>query len=87
MNSGGKQCGVSDFSTISVSLNLSGELYIESSVDNVVHNFVTNMPGGVARTATMTLNNKMLPYALALAEDYKAALSNNEHLRNGFNIY
>ena len=35
-------------------------------VDDVVHYCVANMPGGVARTATMALNNATLPYALAL---------------------
>ena len=56
-------------------------------VDDVVHYCVANMPGGVARTSTMALNNATLPYALALADDYKAALINNEHLQNGINIH
>ena len=38
-------------------------------VNDIVHYCVANMPGGVARTATMALNNATLPYALALADD------------------
>ena len=36
-------------------------------VDGVVHYCVANMPGGVARTSTMALNNATLPFGLALA--------------------
>jgi alanine dehydrogenase len=56
-------------------------------VDDVVHYCVANMPGGVARTATMALNNATLPYALALADDPIAALVADRHLQNGLNVY
>ncbi|MEH6472087.1 MAG: alanine dehydrogenase [Halopseudomonas sp.] len=56
-------------------------------VDDVVHYCVANMPGGVARTSTMALNNATLPYALALANDPKQALLNDAHLLNGLNVH
>jgi alanine dehydrogenase len=56
-------------------------------VDNVVHYCVANMPGGVARTSTMALNNATLPYALALADDPVKALLADKHLQNGLNVH
>jgi alanine dehydrogenase len=56
-------------------------------IDDVVHYCVANMPGGVARTSTMALNNATLPYALALAENPKQALLNDPHLLNGLNVH
>ena len=56
-------------------------------VDGVVHYCVANMPGGVARTATMALNNATLPYAIALANDPVNALFTNSNLQNGLNIH
>lgn len=56
-------------------------------VDDVVHYCVANMPGGVARTSTLALNNVTLPYALKLAADHRAALQKDEHLRNGLNVH
>jgi alanine dehydrogenase len=57
-------------------------------IDDVVHYCVTNMPGAVARTSTFALNNVTLPFVLALADDgLRRALAENEHLRNGLNIY
>jgi alanine dehydrogenase len=57
-------------------------------VDEVVHYCVANMPGGVARTSTYALNNVTLPHALALADKgWKAALSADEHLANGLNVW
>ncbi|WP_421861859.1 alanine dehydrogenase [Motiliproteus sp.] len=56
-------------------------------VDDVVHYCVANMPGGVARTSTMALNNATLPYALALAENPKQALLSDKHLLNGLNVH
>ncbi|WP_220720124.1 alanine dehydrogenase [Agarivorans litoreus] len=56
-------------------------------VDDVVHYCVANMPGGVARTSTMALNNATLPYIITLAnKGYKQALLDDEHLRNGLNV-
>lgn len=56
-------------------------------VDDVVHYCVANMPGGVARTATMALNNATMPYALALADDPVNALFRDKHLQNGHVTY
>ena len=56
-------------------------------VDNVVHYCVANMPGGVARTSTMALNNATLPYALALADDPVKALLTDKNLQNGLNVH
>lgn len=57
-------------------------------VDGVVHYCVANMPGGVARTATLALTNATLPYVLALAgKGLKQALENDPHLRAGLNVH
>lgn len=56
-------------------------------VDEVVHYCVANMPGGVARTSTLALNNATLPFVLALAgKGTRRALEEDTHLRNGLNI-
>lgn len=58
------------------------------TVDGVVHYCVANMPGGVARTSTMALNNATLPFGLALAnKGPKQAMLENPHLLNGLNVY
>ena len=57
-------------------------------VDGVVHYCVANMPGGVARTATMALTNATLPYAVNLAnKGASQALRDDAHLRNGLNVH
>jgi alanine dehydrogenase len=57
-------------------------------VDEVVHYCVANMPGGVARTATLALTNATLPYAVALAnKGVTVAMQQDEHLRNGLNVH
>lgn len=57
-------------------------------VDGVVHYCVANMPGGVARTATMALNNATLPFGLALAnKGPKQAMLDDAHLLNGLNVH
>ncbi|MFT5313302.1 MAG: alanine dehydrogenase [Paraglaciecola sp.] len=57
-------------------------------VDGVVHYCVANMPGGVARTSTMALNNATLSYGLALAnKGPKQAMLDDVHLRNGLNVH
>lgn len=57
-------------------------------VDGVVHYCVANMPGGVARTSTIALNNATLEFALALAnKGSKQALMDNPHLMNGLNVH
>jgi alanine dehydrogenase len=45
------------------------------------------MPGAVARTSTMALNNATLPFVLQLADKgAKQAMSDNPHLLNGLNV-
>jgi len=56
-------------------------------VDEVVHYCVANMPGGVARTSTLALNNATLGYALAIAnKGWQKALRDDKHLLEGLNI-
>jgi len=56
-------------------------------VDDVVHYCVANMPGGVARTATIALTNATLPFVLALAnKGLQRALLEDQHLASGLNI-
>lgn len=56
-------------------------------VDGVVHYCVANMPGAVARTATLALTHATLPRVLALADQgWRAALRADPHLRQGLNV-
>ena len=56
-------------------------------VDDVIHYCVANMPGAVARTSTLALNNATLPHALTLANHgWKSALNSDLHLREGLNV-
>ena len=56
-------------------------------VDGVIHYCVANMPGAVARTSTLALNNATIPFAIALAEKgWKQAMADDPHLRDGLNI-
>lgn len=56
-------------------------------VDGVVHYCVANMPGAVARTSTIALNNATLAHGLALAnKGWRTALGDDPHLRNGLNV-
>jgi alanine dehydrogenase len=56
-------------------------------VDGVVHYCVANMPGAVARTSTLALNNATLPFVLALAnKGWRTALSQDPHLLAGLNV-
>jgi alanine dehydrogenase len=55
--------------------------------EGVVHYCVTNMPGAVARTSTVALNNATLPFVQAIANrGWRRALAEDPHLRNGLNI-
>ena len=57
-------------------------------VDGVVHYCVTNMPGAVARTSTIALNNATLPFAIALADKgWQQAMRDDPHLCNGLNVH
>lgn len=57
-------------------------------VDNIVHYCVANMPGAVARTSAVALNNATLPFVLDIAnKGYKKAISENIHLERGLNVH
>jgi len=57
-------------------------------IDGVVHYCVANMPGAVPRTSAQALNNATLPCVLKLADlGYRAALTQDRHLRNGLNVH
>jgi alanine dehydrogenase len=59
--------------------------YVE---EGVIHYCVTNMPGAVARTSTVALNNATLPFVEALAaKGWRKALGDDSHLRCGLNIH
>ncbi|WP_028974641.1 alanine dehydrogenase [Spirochaeta cellobiosiphila] len=57
-------------------------------VENIIHYCVTNMPGGVARTATQALTSSTLHYGLEIADKgFEKALLDNPGLMKGLNIY
>ncbi len=57
------------------------------TVDGIVHYCVANMPGAVARTSTLALNNRTLPHVVNLANfGRKDALTKDHHLRMGLNV-
>ncbi len=57
-------------------------------VDDVVHYCVTNMPGAVARTSAVALNNATLPFTLQLAgKGLRRACAENPHLAQGLNVH
>jgi len=58
------------------------------TVDGVTHYCVTNMPGAVARTSTIALNNATLPFVIALADKGAArAMREDSHLCAGLNVH
>ena len=58
--------------------------YVE---EGTVHYCVTNMPGAVARTSTIALNNATLPFAIALAnKGHRRALAEDPHFKQGLNV-
>ncbi|MGR3659984.1 MAG: alanine dehydrogenase [Paracoccaceae bacterium] len=57
-------------------------------VDGIMHYCVANMPGAVARTATIALGNATLPFMLALADKgWRQACEDDENLLNGLNVH
>jgi alanine dehydrogenase len=54
--------------------------------EGIVHYCVTNMPGAVARTATLALTHATLPFVMALADKGLAAAEENPHLGRGLQI-
>ena len=55
--------------------------------EGVVHYCVTNMPGAVAHTSALALNNATLPFVKALADRGLAALEDDPHLGAGLNVH
>ena len=56
--------------------------------EGVVHYCVTNMPGAVARTSTLALNNVTLPFVKTLAElGWQRALAGDPHFAQGLNVH
>ena len=54
---------------------------------DVVHYCVTNMPGCVPRTSTISLNQATLPFVINLAnKGVKKALSSDQNFMNGLNV-
>ncbi len=62
----------------------SSPMYVE---EGVVHYCVANMPGAVARTATLALTHATLPYVQRLAELGLGALEADPGLRTGLQIH
>jgi len=57
-------------------------------IDGIVHYCVANMPGAVARTATMALTHATLPYVLRLAaEPLVTVMSTDPHFGAGINVH
>ena len=57
-------------------------------VDGIVHYCVANMPGAVARTATLALTAETLRFALRLADlGWQRACREDRHLANGLNVH
>ncbi len=57
-------------------------------VDGIMHYCVANMPGAVARTATIALGNATMPFMLALADKgWKQACADDAHLLAGLNLH
>lgn len=56
-------------------------------VDGVIHYCVANIPGAVARTASLALTNATFPFVLELAnKGIYTALQNDNHLLAGLNV-
>ena len=56
--------------------------------EGVVHYCVTNMPGAVARTATLALDNVTLPYVKALvADSWRRAFKEDAGFAAGLNVH
>ncbi len=57
-------------------------------VDGIIHYCVANMPGAVARTATIALGNATMPHMLALADKgWRKACEDDPHLLEGLNTH
>ena len=56
-------------------------------VDKVIHYCVANMPGAMAKTASIGLNNATLPYVISLANNGLKALIEDKEFAEGLNVY
>jgi len=57
-------------------------------VDGIVHYCVANMPGAVARSATLALGNATMPFMIALAnKGWHKACADDPHLAAGLNTH
>lgn len=57
-------------------------------VDGIMHYCVANMPGAVARTATLALGNATMPFLLDLADrGWRQACADDPHLLAGLNVH
>ncbi|PWE51837.1 alanine dehydrogenase [Thioclava sp. NG1] len=57
-------------------------------VEGIMHYCVANMPGAVARTATLALSNATQPFLLALADKgWERACAQDPHLAAGLNVH
>jgi len=57
-------------------------------VDGIIHYCVGNMPGAVAKTATLALTNTTLPFIQNIAnKGWNQAMLEDQHLKNGLNIH
>ena len=57
-------------------------------VDGILHYCVANMPGAVARSATIALGNAAMPFMLALADKgWRKACEDDPHLLEGLNTH
>ena len=58
------------------------------TLDGVVHYCVTNMPGAMPRTSTISLTNATLPYVRKIAaHGLKGAIAEDPLIKDGVNIY
>ncbi len=57
------------------------------TIDGIIHYAVSNMPGALARTSTLALNNATLPYAVEIAnKGWKKAMRENSAIKAGANV-
>ena len=57
-------------------------------VHDVVHYCVTNMPGAVARTSTLALNNATLPYITKITNlGWKEFMRKDSNFADGLNVW
>lgn len=68
---------------LSTTTNFSSPTYIENQV---IHQYITNLPPSVPRTSTFALNNATLPYIILLAEKVTGEPGLTPCLLSGLNV-